>query len=296
MFGRRDRCLLVLSQLAGVPYRHLATLTAGDVTSPAAPPRSQPRRRMDWSPAATVLCGPCAVVRWLRILNLVATRPSNRDLAQALKKAKPVTSGSPHLCRSTRGSDDATLAVPLLPPIDQWGYLPFPVQRLTPHSLSRRVRDLLDGDLGAHRDLPVDTDDGPEHRRRRHRRSRGRCTAGKTRNGPGPAAAPTSPTSPGSRTSSTRSTPAPRNCNNEPRPSWPRKPATNHHPAKGLLTSDVACRHPGHRRPEPGPCAMPLHLAVPMDHPGHGITSTQQIAERVATPHVQETARPSPLR
>ena len=29
MFGRRDRCLLVLSQLAGVPYQHLATLTAG---------------------------------------------------------------------------------------------------------------------------------------------------------------------------------------------------------------------------------------------------------------------------
>src|SRR5664279_3785059 len=31
MFGRRDRCLVLLSQLAGVPYRHLATLTAGDV-------------------------------------------------------------------------------------------------------------------------------------------------------------------------------------------------------------------------------------------------------------------------
>ena len=32
MFGRRDRCLLVLSQLAGVPYKALATVTAGDVT------------------------------------------------------------------------------------------------------------------------------------------------------------------------------------------------------------------------------------------------------------------------
>jgi hypothetical protein len=30
MFGRRDRCLLVLSQLAGVPYQVLAMLTAGD--------------------------------------------------------------------------------------------------------------------------------------------------------------------------------------------------------------------------------------------------------------------------
>ena len=44
----------------------------------------------------------------------------------------------------------------MLPPIDQWGYLPFPLQPLSPHSLSRRARDLLAGDLGAHRDLPVD--------------------------------------------------------------------------------------------------------------------------------------------
>lgn len=58
--------------------------------------------------------------------------------------------------------DDPTLAVPLLPPIDQWGYVPFPVQGLTPHSLSRRVRDLLGGDLGAHRDLPGDPEDQPE--------------------------------------------------------------------------------------------------------------------------------------
>ena len=33
---------------------------------------------------------------------------------------------------------------------------------MSPHSLSRRVRDLLAGDLGAHRDLPVDPDPEPE--------------------------------------------------------------------------------------------------------------------------------------
>ena len=36
--------------------------------------------------------------------------------------------------------------------------MPFPVRRLTPHSLSRRVRDLLSGDLGDHREYPVDPD------------------------------------------------------------------------------------------------------------------------------------------
>ena len=51
--------------------------------------------------------------------------------------------------------------MPLLPPIDQWGALPLPLQRLSPHSLSRRARDLLAGNLGAHRDLPVDPDPEP---------------------------------------------------------------------------------------------------------------------------------------
>ena len=32
MFGRRDRCLLVLSQVAGVPYQELAELTVGMVS------------------------------------------------------------------------------------------------------------------------------------------------------------------------------------------------------------------------------------------------------------------------
>ncbi len=164
MFGRRDRCLLVLSQAAGVPYRHLATLTAGDITMADGTARVE-NAAGGWVIAPDsdpVLCGPCAITRWLRLLDLVVTHPSNRDTAQALKKAQPVTSGSPHLCRSTRALDPATLVVPLLPPIDQWGYVPFPVRRLTPHSLSTRARDLLAGDVGAHRDLPVDTDDEPE--------------------------------------------------------------------------------------------------------------------------------------
>ena len=68
---------------------------------------------------------------------------------------------SPHVCDTAPILDDSTKVVPLLPPIDQWGALPLPLQRLSPHSLSRRVRDLLAGDLGAHRDLPVDPDPEP---------------------------------------------------------------------------------------------------------------------------------------
>jgi hypothetical protein len=161
MFGRRDRCLLVLSQIAGVPYRHLAMLPGGDdpvadgtvaITSSAGGWAVVP----DEDP---VLCGCCAVTRWLRVVDLAVTKINTGIVAAAVDKAEAVTGESPHLCRSSKQLDAATTVVPLFPPIDQWGALPFPSQPLTPHSLSRRVRDILAGDLGVHRHLPVDRDD-----------------------------------------------------------------------------------------------------------------------------------------
>jgi len=163
MFGRRDRCLLVLAQLAWVPYKHLATLTAGDISiaDGVATIRS-PAREWTLRPAdETNLCGPCAVVRWLKILDLAVTHLSTRTIAGALKKTNPVDHRSPHVCHTGPVLGGATMAVPLLPPIDQWGYEPFPLQPLTPHSLSRRTRDLLAGDLDAHRDLPIDPEPEP---------------------------------------------------------------------------------------------------------------------------------------
>jgi hypothetical protein len=165
MFGRRDRCLLVLSQLAGVPYKHLAALTAGDITlidgtaiitSSADTWTVKP----DGNP---ILCGSCAVVRWLRVLDVAVTKISTAAVADAVGHAKTVTAESPHLCRSTRTIDAATRPVALLPPINQWGALPFPHPRLTPHSHSRRTRDLLAGELVAHRTLPIPSDQPPQN-------------------------------------------------------------------------------------------------------------------------------------
>jgi len=163
MFGRRDRCLLVLSELAGVPYKHLATLTAGDlhVAEGMATIRS-PAGEWTLRPADDGLqCGPCAAVRWLKILDLAVTKPSTKTIARAMKKAAAVDHRSPHVCLSGPVLGEATRGVQMLPPIDQWGARPLPLQRLSPHSLSRRTRDLLAGDLGAHRDLPVDPDPEP---------------------------------------------------------------------------------------------------------------------------------------
>ena len=159
MFGRRDRCLLVLSQLAGLPYQVLATLAVGDITI-ANGAATATTRTDSWTVVAdpdAVLCGPCAIARWVRVVDLAVTRITAGSVAAAVDKANPVTHESPHLCRSTRPVNEATLVVPVFSSINQWGALPFPLHRLTPHSLSRKVRDLLAGDFGAHRHLPVDT-------------------------------------------------------------------------------------------------------------------------------------------
>ena len=107
-----------------------------------------------------MVCGPCAITRWLRVLDVVMTKPSHRVLAKQIQDADPVTERSPHLCRSTRELSSLILDVPLLPSIDQWGYVPFPVRRLTPHSLSRLVQQMLAGDSCAPA-IPVD-DELPE--------------------------------------------------------------------------------------------------------------------------------------
>jgi len=165
---------LVLSQLAALSYTRIATLTAGHVTvHDGTAAISTPAGTATLLRAADdpMLCGGCAVSRWLRVLDLAVTGPSPWVLARAVQAAQPVTDRSPHPCRSTRSPTEATRSAPLLPPIDQCGYLPFPLQPLSPHSLSRRVRDLLEGDLGAHRDLPVDADEEPAGPRRRAARS-----------------------------------------------------------------------------------------------------------------------------
>ena len=160
-FGRRDRALLILAQ-AGVPYRRIAALTAGDValsdgvatiaatTSITLHPDDDP-----------VLCGPCALVRWLRALHIAVTNPSTRTLAAAIDRAAPLDSVSPHLCRSRRPLTTGIVEAPLLPPIDPRGYLAIDPRPLSPHSVSHLARDNTTGPGAVHRVDPQ-THDEPQ--------------------------------------------------------------------------------------------------------------------------------------
>ena len=77
---------------------------------------------MDTFPRSdAVLCGPCAITRWLRVVDLAITKITTQVIADAIDEAEKVTGESPHLCQSIKKLDEATGAVPVFPPIDQWG-------------------------------------------------------------------------------------------------------------------------------------------------------------------------------
>jgi hypothetical protein len=161
-FGRRDRALLVLAQ-AGVPYRRIAALTAGDVAvfdgvATINTTIGSVILHPDQDPA---LCGPCALVRWLRALHLAVSKPSTRTLAGAIDRTPAVDGASPHLCRSRRPLPAGIADVPLLPPIDPRGYLAITPRPLTPHSLSHLARGNTTGPGAIHR-IDPQTPDQPQ--------------------------------------------------------------------------------------------------------------------------------------
>ncbi len=134
--GRRDRALLVLSQMAGLSYANIAELTVGNVTI------SDGRATIKTPGGTTTLtmtdddliCGPCALARWLRALDMTAVYPSGRVIAAVIARAAPLTADSPHLCQGTVTVTEATRSMSLLTALNQ----PVPAAAPTkaPRSLS----------------------------------------------------------------------------------------------------------------------------------------------------------------
>lgn len=155
LFGRRDRALLTLAAQTTIPYRQLPRLTVGQllIAGGVATVTDYHGAAHVVAPTADpVLCGPCTLVRWRRVLD---TEVQHLNVKTLLKKAEDVTSASHHSCRSPKPIDDKTMVAPLFPPINQWGQLPFPIEPLSPHSTSRLARQ-ADTGLAHHRVLDVD--------------------------------------------------------------------------------------------------------------------------------------------
>ena len=123
--GRRDRALLVLSQMAGLSQEDIARLTAADVviadgvatiTTPSGVIRLA-------ASGDGLICGPCALARWLRVLNLTAVYSDRCVIDSVIARGPPLSTNSPHLCDGTAVASEGTGQLPLLPPIDRWGLI-----------------------------------------------------------------------------------------------------------------------------------------------------------------------------
>lgn len=157
LFGQRDRCLLVLSQLAGIPHRQLARVTAADVTVAGGVATIAGAGRT-WTVDAVpdpVLCGPCAVARWLTTHRIIVTKIATRAVADHLDTVESVAGDSTHVCRAPMPAAGREAGSPLLASPNQWGQTPFPLHPLSRLAVSRQARDLLDGVIAVHRELPV---------------------------------------------------------------------------------------------------------------------------------------------
>jgi hypothetical protein len=155
LFGRRDRALLTLAAYTRIPYRQLPRLAVAQLhiaDSVATITDQHGRTYVIESTENPVLCGPCTLVRWRRVLDTEAT---HKRLKTLFKDAEEVTADSHHPCSAPKPIDPRTLDAPLFPPINQWGHLPYPIEPLSPHSTSRLARQ-ADTGLAHHRVLDVD--------------------------------------------------------------------------------------------------------------------------------------------
>jgi hypothetical protein len=123
--GRRDRALLVLSQMAGLAPEEIAKLTAADVViadGVATITTSSGVIRLAASGDA-LICGPCALARWLHVLNLTAVYSDRCVIDSVIARGAPLSTHSPHRCDGTAAASDSTAQLLLLPPIDRWGLI-----------------------------------------------------------------------------------------------------------------------------------------------------------------------------
>ncbi len=120
--NRRNRALLVLSQVAGLRPDSIVELTAGDISVSGGvatirtPGGTTTLRRDD----DVLLCGPCALARWLHALDLTVVQPAS-VAASVVARSAPLTARSPHLCDGELALSAATSRLPVLPPTDPWG-------------------------------------------------------------------------------------------------------------------------------------------------------------------------------
>ena len=155
--GRRDRAVHVLSQMAGMSDEDIAGLTVGDVVIADGAATITAATGTITLPASddSMICGPCALARWLHLLDMTVIYPDRCVIDAVIARAASLSADSPHLCGGACAVTDATRQMPLLPPIDRWGLIS-PITAQRGHRDRRQPHALRHGGTArAHR--PPDT-------------------------------------------------------------------------------------------------------------------------------------------
>lgn len=156
LFGRRDRALLALASMTLVSYRQMVAMTIGQVQvvdGVAVVTDTFGRTAEIEAAEDPVSCGPCALARWRRVVDVVVRPDQHAVLPDLLGKANPVTAASRHYCHEPDPINPVSAAAALLPPINQWGHFPHPVRAMTRDAAALLSRQAETG-LPGHRILP----------------------------------------------------------------------------------------------------------------------------------------------
>ena len=127
--------------MAGLSFQAIAELTVADieVAEGVATIRTPGGSTTLRSVADGRICGPCALARWLHVLDLTSIYPNPGVVTAVIARAAPLTATSPHLCAGSTNVCELTRSMPVLPSIDQWGPCAVagradPADRPVPHS------------------------------------------------------------------------------------------------------------------------------------------------------------------
>lgn len=141
--GRRDRAVLVLSEMAGLSDETIAALTVADimVADGVATIHTPSGATTLTSNADDLICAPCALARWLHALDMTVLYPSKLVIASVIARCAPLTAHSPHLCQGTMTLTPAAqelLVLPVGDPLDSTPPMP-PAGRIPAQPAARRT-------------------------------------------------------------------------------------------------------------------------------------------------------------
>lgn len=154
LFGRRDRCLLLVSQIGGLSHTEVHALGLGDVQveGHGLAVRGRGRTVHITGRDDPRICPACIYRRWQLVRDALERLPSIRPLRRQFHEACAVTATSPHVCHSP-GRHDAS-SMPLFIAADQHGW-PVTHTGISARAISTIVTAAARGQALPHRSVPV---------------------------------------------------------------------------------------------------------------------------------------------